>query len=237
MDYVIGSGWYCKSKDQYASRFYKDLHNVYDMSEKWYDNVRSLTHPKKIVVVDSCSPVKPKFFGAKDIEYITMYENLHVPCKTSRGLGSRGLVAINGAFRQTMIGAFYALLCDAEFFVWIEQDVLLRGDGIVEEAISNMGNSDFSSGITTYMPDGLPRVESAFMIFRCSSLVRMCHHFIEDIVPESEDAIECKFAYLTSKFLWRKFPFDGGKDRPLDLSADYVFVHKPNDDEIRAILS
>ena len=243
--YIIGTGWWCPSKDHWAMRFGNRLHNTYTMSQLWYNQVSVLTNPKKIVVVDSNSPVKPAYHKEPTVEFISLPDNFRsppykIPEPCNYGLWARKDLALSAAFRQIYLGAFYALMSEVEYFVYIEQDVLIRGEGIIEKAIDNMQpDKNWSANTTTYMPDGIPRIEACFLIVKCDQALKLCQSYLDLEVPKIDESVEGKFWALAHsvRFNWTPLPFEGTRDRPLNLKAEHCFVHKPNEQEIQEILS
>lgn len=244
MEYIIGSGWWCRDFNSQATRFGRDLHNVYDMGKIWYQNMFNLTNPKRIVIIDSNSPLLPPFAKESNVEIIRLLENFRSPPyqipDKPYGLWSRNDLSLSAAFRQIFTGAIYALMCDVQYFVYIEQDVLIRGNFIIEQAILNMEDhkAKWSTNTTQYMPDKEHRIEAAFLIMDCSIALEFCQAYLNTrISDKKEESVEGKFRVLTKHFPWTKFPFDGSRDRPLNLKQDYCFVHKPNVQEIQEIMT
>ncbi|MDD5089241.1 MAG: hypothetical protein PHI18_10670, partial [bacterium] len=129
--YIIHSGWWCDGTNAHpgATKSSDARIRSREFFDVWYDFVRAYTTPEKILVVDSASPERPNLEG-KDVEFVSLKRNfLHgMQCDTKYG----------GWTRAFFTGAFYAMMNDAEFSVFIEQDCLVAGAGIIERAIENM---------------------------------------------------------------------------------------------------
>ncbi|MBN7827515.1 hypothetical protein [Bowmanella dokdonensis] len=134
--YIIGSGWWCDKPGTPISNTGRVLHGddeirSADFHQLWYKSICENSSPEKIVIVDSCSPVKPNLneYDTR-IEFIQLNENA--------GHSTRHKGKYCGWMRSVLVGLSYAMNSDCEYFVYVEQDVLMKGKGLIESEIQHM---------------------------------------------------------------------------------------------------
>jgi len=139
MKYVIGSGWWCDNQPEQLANNESSSRVLYgDESIRgkafhhlWYKSIIENTNPAKILIVDSCSPLSPPLTEQDErIEFISLNENA--------GHSTQHLGKYSGWMRSVLMGLAYANCCNCDYFVYVEQDVLLKGKGIIEFEIANM---------------------------------------------------------------------------------------------------
>ena len=215
MGYVIGTGWWCDGGGKKAwSVQSSDKIRQVGFFDKWHAAVVKYTNPLKIVAVDSCSPVKPDFAG-KGVEVITMTRNFN---QGAYGF-KRGV-----ATRQVFMGAWYAFFNDADYFVWIEQDCLIRGAGIVERAIESMGSADYAMARWDHQYE----VETCFMVFRCGSVPRLWSSLMEG----TEEFPELRYWGMRNRMELSLLPFGYGRNRPIVWGDEHAFAQQMNEEEL-----
>lgn len=130
-NYVITSGWWCgEAKNEKRTRHGSDAIREVDFFSQWKESVLNNTNPMKIMVLDSASDIKPSSAQLNGIEFISINEN---PGHSTNHTGK-----FSGYMRSIIMGITYAKLCDADYWVYVEQDVLLKGQGIIEYCLSKM---------------------------------------------------------------------------------------------------
>ena len=152
--YIIGSGWWCSDDERTYRTFGEDVIRSSEFHKLWYQAVNKYTSPQKIIIVDSCSPVKPDLDESDDrLEFISLNIN---PGHSTEHHGK-----FCGCVRAMQVGLMYALECDTDYYVYVEQDGLLYGEEIIEYCISRMKTPYmFGSG------EGTPQItqQSLFII-------------------------------------------------------------------------
>lgn len=210
MNYIIGLGWWCDGSGKTeASKWNNSTDEIRRVGffDDWYRSVSKNTNPVKIVAVDSKSPIKPDF-AALGIETIEMVGNYLHP--------DFGLKYVSAATRQVFMGAWYAFFNKAEYFVWVEQDCLLHGEGIIERAIENMGDADYSMGTWRHEY----KLETCFMVFRCASLMKILQGFLESTAPVPE----LRYWGLRNHLKFIPMPFGYGRNRPIKWDDEHFFA-------------
>lgn len=250
MKYIIFSGWWCddatKSDDR-NSYMGDDEIRKQGFHSKWYDCINKYTNPSKIVIIDSNSPVKPPINQQDSrLEVISLSDNF------GHSTNHKGKMC--GVTRAHLMGVFYAHMCDADYCVYIEQDALVYGKGIVEKAISSMDKPYMFGG-----GDKTPyATQQSFFIIRkdgympfikrMTSLKSTCNQ----IAPENKFAIACSpilsalpetlfrvrgIGKLLRLFkLFRKVPFGYGRSRPIDFSDSHFYFQHGDKDELAHFL-
>ena len=259
-NYVIGSGWWCaNAKDQDGRDKFlgSDQIRGKGFHQLWYRSIDANTNPQKIIIVDSASPITPELNQADTrIEWVSLPFNA--------GHSSNHLGKYCGWTRGMMVGLEYAVLSDADYFVYVEQDVLLVGQGIVEACIDAMhAPYMFGSG------EGTPQLlQQSFFIIRKDGMRR----FIERIhsIPERDCELfpEDKFFIAASsmgsfaRFLFRSLrrnrkgwfrkkltktmvklyqghdclPFGYGRDRPIAFHDQFYYFQHGSESELKQYL-
>lgn len=187
--YIITSGWWCGQVES-EIRKRQGSESIRELSffDKWKKSVLENTTPQKIMVLDSASPIRPDPEQLKDIEFLSLLDN---PGHSTNHNGR-----YSGYMRSIIMGVSYASLCDTDYWVYVEQDVLLKGKDIIEKCIANM-TTPFMFGTG----EGTPQ-------FLQQSLVIIRKDGFDDFVKrlnnvKSRDAIippETKFLIASSKF-------------------------------------
>jgi len=201
MKYIIGTGWCDRdTKESWA---------------RWSGAVRSCSSPEAVVMVDSTTdmghstPPRMALMGVS-LETIRMTQNF------GPGYG----LPKSAATRQIFLGAWYAYFNDADYFVWIEQDCLIKGKGIIEHIINGMDGD-----VTIGEWDHKYRVETCFMAFNLKELAWIS----EEYFSNPQDRPEKRFAMID----YSPFDFVGGRNRPLDWTQEFMYGHQMTPEEIK----
>lgn len=244
MKYVIGSGWWCAGDEPWSpdrKRLGDDLIRSAPFHELWYAGVDRFTAPCKILIVDSASPIRPPVrAGDPRIEVVSLDRNY--------GHASACEAKFSGFTRSCMLGVAYAWMCDADYFVYVEQDCLLYGQGILEQAIGRMKH-DFMFGDGSGTPQ--PLQQSLFVIARPA--FRSFLDALDGIDGrDREVSPEIKFSRLRwdlpptwvgrrqskawRKLTWRlwydRLPFGYGRVRPIDWSQPHFYFQHGSVEEV-----
>lgn len=254
-NYVITSGWWCGEVDgEIRKRQGSETTRELSFFNKWKSSILQNTTPNKIMVLDSASPIKPEVEQLNNIEFLSLLDN---PGHSTNHAGR-----YSGYMRSIIMGVTYAALCDADYWVYVEQDVLLKGEGIIEKCIDNMSSPYmFGSG------EGTPQfLQQSLIIIRKDGFDNFIKR-LNDI--QSRDAIitpETKFLIASSKiyslipeafyieihkksYIGRKckkvlnfllkihkgyddLPIGYGRSRPIDFNDDFYYFQHGTEDEL-----
>ncbi|MEZ8829285.1 hypothetical protein AB6E20_11285 [Vibrio cyclitrophicus] len=188
--YVVTTGWWCNKADDHRETCFGDGQiREKDFFQKWYNAVTSFTSPEKILVVDSNSPIPPNLPTDKRLEFISLDINA--------GHSTNHVGKFCGVTRAHILGMQYALLCDVDYWVYIEQDALIYGHGIVEKAIEKM-----DKGIMFGCGRGTPQpMQQSFMIMHKDQIWDFLKRLNGINKRDNEISPEMKFAIASSSFL------------------------------------
>ena len=188
--YIIGSGWWCDHSRFERNYRGDDVIRTPEFHRIWYRAIDTFTDPVKILIVDSASPVPPPLADDDPrIERLTLVRNAgHVTRHTGR---------YSGWTESVLIGLRYAACSDVEYFVYVEQDALLYGKGIIERCIRDMrGPYMFGSAEGTPHP-----LQQSFFIVHRRGFEPLARHVAAIRAPDREVSPEKKFSIATSPFL------------------------------------
>lgn len=182
--YVITSGWWCgpdseinNKRTKYGSESIRSL----EFFDQWHAAIDNFTNPVKILIVDSASHHIPTPHKDPRVELVSLDENA--------GHSTSHLGKYAGVSRAHLCGMVYALSCNVDYWVYIEQDALIHGKGIVEHAISSMtGDILFGDGNGTPQP-----MQQSFMIMKTSAIPRFIERFTAIRSRDAEISPEMKF--------------------------------------------
>jgi hypothetical protein len=212
MTYIIHTGWWSDVTQTHEGA----LRNASDnrtrspeFLEVWYECVRTFTLPQRIILVDSASPVRPPLLPG--VEVVSLVRNFFHAEKCDTHLC--------GWTRAFMLGAMYALMNDADYSVFVEQDCLLVGGGIVEQAIASMESA--GKRITFgALPSLGAYVEQSFVIVRRDYILEFLRKYVAVPGPDNPFtglAPELKFRRVVeSDGAWHPLPFGYGRERPIN---------------------
>ena len=185
MKYIITTGWWCETGSVEDSRECllgsKAIRDK-EFFSKWYRAVNRYTYPKKILVVDSNSPIKPVLPKDRRLEFISLDENA--------GHSTNHTGEWSGYTRAAILGMSYALCCDVDYWVYLEQDALIYGENIIEKAIDSMsGEFLFGDG------NGTPQLlQQSFMVMKTSFIPKFINNYAELEFRDNLVSPETKFA-------------------------------------------
>ncbi len=189
--------------------------------------------PAKIIVVDSASPVQPHV-ADKMVEFVSMERNF------KHGMVCEG--QYGGWTRAFALGAYYAYLNDADYSVFLEQDCLIAGDGIIECAIRNMGNRGISYGATSPV-----RIEQSFVVMRRDYILPFLHRLLSMPKRDCELFTEVKFQQIQQRDRrlsnlglardnFTPLPFGYGRNRPIQFSDPHIYAQQWETHELEQLL-
>jgi hypothetical protein len=252
MKYIIFSGWWCPEEgaDTRDQLLGDDFIRSADFHRLWYNAIDKFTVPEKIVIVDSGSPTKPPLAEHDPrLEYLSLNHNA--------GHSTNHVGKYCGFTRAALIGIEYALQCDADYAVYVEQDALIYGDGIIEHCIGKM-KRPFMFG---HSAGTAQRIQQSLFVIKLSAargfLDRI--HAIKDrdgaVSPEEKFHIAACFgpanalAHLAKnrkKFPYTKvdwgitsrvrnydfLPIGFGRSRPMDFEQPYFYFQHGSQEEL-----
>jgi hypothetical protein len=255
-NYMIGSGWWCPdSERRVAGRPYagSEVIRSAEFHHLWSAVVDAWTSPSAVLIVDSASPVKPPITNPR----YRMLQLNHNPGHATVHSGH-----YSGWTASVLHSLEYALSADADYFVYLEQDALLFGNGVIEHCISRMRKPlMFGSGSGTPQP-----LQQSFFIVRKDGMRRFLAGLHLIARPDKVITPEWKFmlaslgmhgafvewlcggevrrarlhrvlGHLMQRIGYDLLPIGWGRRRPLELNAEHFYFQHGTQEELQMYLS
>lgn len=220
---VVGSGWWCdESPHEWAIG--ADETRETGFFNLWLRQVENYLKPDRIVITDSHSPLKPDWQSHPNIHWIELDKNYGSPNHVRTGLVN---IKFSGFTKSVLNGAMYALCCDADFFVYVEQDCLIRGENILRHAIGE-SNAEIFLGQRTQGGQGIegtpaaPMIQQSLIVVKKSGLERFIAKTMEGPETDGELSPEVKMDRDLKPYDFIKIPF--GRSRPIDFSLSHYYA-------------
>ena len=232
---IVGSGWWCDNKPHDWTIGSPITQSVI-FFKLWYRQVMRCLNPHRIVVTDSAAPEKPDYRSFTNIHWIELDQNYGQPNDIRVG---RIQAKYSGFTRAVINGAMYALCCEADFYVFVEQDCLLYGDDFLNRAVAN-SNEDILLGPPTKNGKGLkgsvaaPMLQNALVIVRRTGLERFIDAILGAPWTDGEVSPEQTMKRRMPPYGLIGIPF--GRSRPIDFKEPNFYVHHLDDNELHRFL-
>jgi len=228
---VVGSGWWCDGQN-HRWVLGSDRTREVAFFDLWYRQVMKCLQPDRIVVTDSSSPIKPDHAAFERVVWIDLDRNYGHPNDLRVGLID---TKYSGFTRSVLSGAMHALCCDADFYVYVEQDCLVHGDDFLQKAIAQ-SEQDILLGPPTENGKGIngqiaaPMLQQSLMIVRRSGLERFISGILSATWTDGERSPEETMRLLLVPFGLVGLPY--GRSRPIDFSLPAFYAQHLDDDEL-----
>lgn len=204
--FILCTGWWCDNNDSNdrAKKYGDESLRKVDFFNEWYRSVNKFISPSHIIVVDSASPVKPDISKLENVRWITLKQNF--------GHSTQHVGKYSGVMHSFFTSLKEVENSDADYWVYLEQDALVKGVDIINFAISKMRKPMmFGSGIKTPQP-----VQQSLMIVKKSYISKFVSHLQTIKAKDCEISPEMKFA-IASNYILRLLP-----------ESVYIYVEKNN---------
>jgi len=232
---IVGSGWWCDNQPHDWTIGAPITQSV-GFFKLWYQQVMRCLNPYSIVITDSVAPEKPDYQSFTNIHWIELDKNYGQPNDIRVG---RIKTKYSGFSRGVVNGAMYALCCDADFYMFVEQDCLLYGDDFLNRAIGD-SKEDILVGPRTKGGKGLkgsvaaPMLQNSLLIVRRVGLERFIDAMLGAPWTDGEISPEETMRRRMGPFGLIGIPF--GRSRPIDFNEPNFYVHHLDDNELRRFL-
>jgi hypothetical protein len=227
---VVGSGWWCAEAwpswliGAAATRSPQFF-------ELWLAQVLRCLRPAKIIVTDSAAPIKPAV-RHPSLVWVELDRNYGHAIDIKNGLINTKYC---GFTRSVMNGAMYALCCDADYYVYVEQDCILVGDDLLAHAIGD-ASEDILLGPPPVNGIGLNGTPAAPMLQQSLIVVRgqVLPRFIEGLAAapwsDGEKSPEIIMAERLQPLGQLRIPY--GRSRPIDFSLSHFYAQHLSEGEL-----
>jgi hypothetical protein len=232
---VVGSGWWSAGvRSQW--NIGDDLIRSTAFFALWHRQVMKSLNPTMILVTDSNSPNKPDWRKFDRVQWIELDKNYGHSNDIRVGLSK---TKFSGTNRSKIMGASFALCCDADYFVYVEQDCLLRGDDFLKAAIGDR-DFDFFCGQRTDGGIGLhggvaaPMLQNSVLIMGRRGIEKYISKMIAAPETDGELSSELKMERDMAPYGTLQVPY--GRSRPIDFSRSHFYAQHFTLDELVAFL-
>jgi hypothetical protein len=232
---VVGSGWWCDGQ-RHAWAIGSPFTRSVAFFDIWYRQVTRCLNPHRVVITDSASPIKPDY-RSYPIEWIELDRNYGHSNDIRTG---RVYTKYSGFTRSVISGATYALCCDADFYVYVEQDCLLCGDDFLGHALGDT-TLDILLGAPTEdgkAPNGglaASMLQQSLLVVRRAGLERFLQGLLGAPWADGELPPEEIMRQQLAPFGVVQVPY--GRSRPIDFDRRHFYAQHLDDDELRRFLS
>lgn len=187
---MIASGWWCSNDvNDRSESFGSGAQRKSEFHSLWHESISTFTNPEQIVIIDSASPILPEL----------KTKETWISLTTNFGHSTKHIDRLCGVSRSFVLSLMYCLMNDYDYWVYVEQDCLLFGDGIVENEIGkDKKGLLFGSGSGTPQP-----VQHSFMIIRKDKILSFVGSYLKIKAPDRSISPEVKFAIAAS--IWLKY--------------------------------
>jgi len=231
---IVGSGWWCADIPHAWSIGASHTRSV-TFFDLWYRQVVHCLTPQRIIVTDSAAPMKPNVSAYDRLEWTKLDRNYGHANDIRTGVISTGYSGFTRAFIN---GAVYALFCDADYYVFVEQDCLLVGEGMLEHALGDE-TADILVGQPTTGGVGLngepaaSMLQQSFVIVRRSGLVRFITGLLGSPWTDGEKSPEEIMRLQLAPLGCVQIPY--GRSRPIDFERSHYYAQHLSEAELAAL--
>jgi hypothetical protein len=228
---VVGSGWWCDGNPHRWNLGSSRTRSV-EFFDLWYRQVRKCLDPDLIVVTDSASPCKPDHRSFERLTWIELDRNYGHPNDLRIGLIDTKFC---GFTRTVLSGAMHALCCDADIYVYVEQDCLVQGEDFLAHALAQ-SDEDILLGAPTENGKGLhgqiaaPMLQQSLMIVRRSGMERFISGILGAPWTDGERSPEETMRLRLAPFGLVGVPY--GRSRPIDFERTHFYAQHLDEDEL-----
>jgi hypothetical protein len=233
---VVGSGWWSADSPHDWAIGSPATRSV-AFFDIWYRQVMRCLRPERIVITDSASPVKPDYLSYPAVHWIELDRNYGHPNDLRTG---RIRTRYSGYTRAVINGAMYALCCDADFYLYVEQDCLLHGEDFLSHAVGD-AVEDILMGRATEKGRGLegapaaPMPQQSLVIVRKVGLARFIEGIMNAPYTDGELSPEMIMHDRLKPVGFVRVPY--GRSRPIDFERSHFYAQHLDDNELQRFLS
>jgi len=232
---VVGSGWWSAG---IRSKWNKgdDLTRSPAFFALWHRQVLKSLDPSVILVTDSSSPNKPEWQRFDRVRWLELDRNYGHANDIRIGLSKTKFA---GHTRAELMGALYALCCDADYFVYVEQDCLLKGEDFLAQAIGDqefdffcgqrtVGGRSFDGGIAA------PMLQESVLVMNRRGIENFLSRIIAVPYSDGDLSPEVRIEKELVPYGLLQVPY--GRSRPIDFCRSHFYVQHLTREELLGFL-
>lgn len=228
---IVGSGWWCNNTEGEWDIGCKATRSIPFFS-LWLTQVVKYLSPHKIVITDSKSPLKPDHEAFDLIQWIELDKNYgHANDIRTNKINTK----YSGFTRSVLLGCLYALNCDADYYVYVEQDCLIKGADFLNQAIGE-NEADILVGQATEGGIGLdgktavPMKQQSLMIIKKSGMERFIIGLLDADWSDGEVSPEKTMERKLQPLGTISIPY--GRSRPIDFSQSCFYAQHFTEEDL-----
>ncbi len=241
---ILSTGWYCSNEQpEWTAYGDKSIRGV-EFRKLWWHSIENYISPRKVLVVDSASPIIPndKQHTSIPIEWLKLSIN--------PGHAQNVKYHYSGWMASVILGMEYTLVNNIDYFLYIEQDVLVYGKKFIEQIEKKLLKNSFIFGSGKDTPQPLQQSVFAIRKDAIKKFIINLHGINESdkiISPEMKFEISSNnfLLYNIEKFFFRKIitriikskysilPFGYGRTRPIDFTDNCFYFQHGNLKELQ----
>ncbi len=233
---VVASGWWCDRVPHEWTIGAISSRSV-AFFDVWYRQVMRCIAPERIVVTDSAAPVKPDYLSYPRLQWIELDRNYGHANDVRLGTVK---TRYSGFTRSVINGAMHALCCDADYYVYVEQDCLVHGVDFLHQAIGG-SPEEILLGPPTQNGRGIagaiaaPMIQQSLMVVARAGLERFLEGLLGAPWGDGECAPEETMRLRLAPFGFVQVPY--GRSRPIDFRLSHYYAQHLTDDELDQFLA
>jgi hypothetical protein len=232
---VVGSGWWCDNEQGDWEIGCKESRSIPFFS-LWLTQVIKCLSPHKIIITDSRSLLKPDYAAYDLIEWLELDKNYgHANDIRTKKIDTK----YSGFTRSVLQGCLYALNCDADYYVYVEQDCLIKGNDLLNKAIGT-NEEDILIGAATEGGVGLdgktaaPMKQQSLMIIKKSAMERFISGLLSTDWTDGETSPEVTMERQLQPLGTIAIPY--GRSRPIDYKRSCFYAQHFTIDELNQFI-
>jgi hypothetical protein len=220
MNYGIFTGWYADHQARPYPSYGDEFVRSVDCYYLWQHCVSRYTRPESTLVINSNSPLVPRWDEAARV--LDLDQNFGHAVKNQNHL--------SGVSRTWLLGLLYAFANNYDYGVCVEQGCLLYGDGFIETFL------EAGAGAELIIPTGTgtPRpVQTSLFAVSRRAIPEFVFRYSSFGQGDNALSPERKMARVASKMSSAIVPTGPGRARPVDFTAPHFFMKHGSREEIR----
>lgn len=232
---IVGTGWWSSEASSQWSIGSEEIRSP-GFFDLWYRQVAKCIIPTAILVTDSHSPLKPVWADYPGVQWIELDKNYGHPNDLRTG---KVQTKFSGYTRSVLHGAMYAYCCDADYYVYLEQDCLVRGDNFLAHAIGNscedilLGDKT-TGGVGIEGRPAAPMHQNSLIIVARAGLERFISGILNSAQGDGELSIELIMECQCAPFGILSVPY--GRSRPITYQQTHFYAQHMTAEELRSFL-
>lgn len=228
---VVGSGWWC-NEARSDWNIGDDATRSRAFFARWLDQVQACLAPERIHITDSASPLKPAERNQPRLVWTELDRNYGHANDIRTG---RVDAKYCGFTLSVFLGAAYAMACNADYYVYVEQDCLIFGDHFLDRAIADnpgriLVGRPTENGVGLNGGRAAPMLQQSLMIVPRARMLEFMNGLLAGDESDGEVSPEIKMTRHMPNLGFLGIPF--GRSRPIDFSAPAFYAQHLTAEEL-----